>query len=57
MNLYKKLQQEINLLHITDKLTIARFLYIRTGEIFEYDETFFTYHDGGKNQKKFFMKK
>lgn len=54
MNLYNELQQEIELLHLTDKLTIARFLYIRTGEIFEYNEAFYTYHDGRKKQKKIF---
>lgn len=54
MNLLKKMQKEVELLNLTDKLTIARFLYIRTGELFDYDETFFTYCTGGKKQKKIF---
>ncbi len=54
MDLLKKLQNEVKLLQLKDKLVIARFLYIRTGEIFEYDEAFFTYHNMSKNQKKIF---
>lgn len=37
MNLLKTLKQEISDLQITDKMTIARYIYTRTGEIFDYD--------------------
>lgn len=37
MNLLEILKEEIKKLNITNKLDIARYIYIRTGEIFEYD--------------------
>lgn len=37
MNLLEILREEITKLNITDKLEIARYIYIRTGELFEYD--------------------
>lgn len=40
MNLLEKLRKEINLLEIKDPLTIARYIYIRTGDLFNYDPTF-----------------
>lgn len=43
MDLLKKMQTEIDLLNLTDKLEIARFLYIRTGELFGYDQAYNTY--------------
>ena len=57
MNLLKKLYEEKELLNLTDELTIARFLYIRTGEIFKYNKTFFTYRSGGKKQRKILNEK
>ncbi len=37
MNLLEILREEITKLNITDKLEVARYIYIRTGELFEYD--------------------
>lgn len=54
MNLLEKLQAEVESLHLTDKLSIAKFLYVRTGELFNYNETFYTYRTGGKKQVDFF---
>ncbi len=56
MNLLEKLYEEKELLNLKDNLTIAKFLYIRTGELFRYDETFYTYRTGGKKQRKIFYK-
>lgn len=37
MNLLEKLRQEIAALRLSDLLVIARYIYVRTGELFEYD--------------------
>lgn len=55
MDLLKQIQKEIGELNLTDKLTIARYIYIRTGEMFDYNFAYFTY--GDKNQDKMFNKK
>lgn len=40
MNLLAMMKQEISELHLTDKLEIAYYLYMRTGQLFEYDPIF-----------------
>ena len=37
MNLLAMMKQEVSELHLTDKLEIAYYLYMRTGQLFEYD--------------------
>ena len=54
MNLLKKFQKEINELHLSNKLAIARFLYIRTEELFDYDSSYDIY--GYKKSKKIYDK-
>lgn len=40
MNLLKKMQEEITSLNLKDELEIIRYLYIRIGQIFDYDPRF-----------------
>ncbi len=40
MNLLKQMQEEISSLKLTDELEIIRYLYIRIGQIFDYDPRF-----------------
>lgn len=48
MDLIKTLKEEVNLLNLTDELSILFYLYYRTGEIFDYDPKFELYDKGGK---------
>lgn len=41
MNLLETLKEEIKKLNITNKLDIAKYIYIRTGQIFEYDASWY----------------
>ena len=55
MDLVVKLKQEIEKLQLQNSLEIAYFLYIRTGEIFEYDPRWEVASD--KEAKQIFEKK
>lgn len=40
MNLLKLMKEEVSSLHLSNELEIIRYLYIRTGQIFDYDPRF-----------------
>lgn len=40
MNLLKQMKEEVSSLHLQDELEIIRYLYIRIGQIFDYDPRF-----------------
>lgn len=53
MDLFAILKKEIEDLCLMDELAIARYLYLRTGELFEYNPAFYTYNSQKKISKIF----
>ncbi len=57
MDLLVKLKEEIHKLGLKNDLAIARFIYIRLGELFTYDPTYYTYKSKSPEQMALFDKK
>lgn len=53
MDLFALLKKEVEDLYLTEELAIARYLYLRTGELFDYNPAFYTYNSEKKINKIF----
>ena len=57
MDLLIYFQNEIKCLNLKDKFSIARFIYLRLGELFTYDSAYYTYNEDSKERKKLYDKR
>lgn len=52
MNLVEYLKEEVERLHLQDKLEIAKFIYWKTGELFDYNQALFCYPKNSVEREK-----